>query len=424
MDSLTQTLESLRNRPVFCAYNANVDAIVDVNDDLEAALDPPHDEAVREVASPSDLATAIAETMAQGEGDERSITDECGEWLDAHVTPKERRVGGQAGIMADFLSVVGAEPIIYTYLLSSTQRAAFHDPDRIRFPVVEGDSLSFPQLSETTNAESTKTNWVFQFEPGTDFFETTATTATRFIGASRPEAFDLEIGDLADHAAALGAEVDCAILSGYHALKPRYADGTTAAEHIDSGRRFLEALASETAVQVEYGVTHDEALRERIVSEIAPLADVVGVDVRELGYLAGDLELSGPDDDIESRCETMRAIRDALGVSAVKLHARDYFVAVTDGYVDADHVREGFEFASVVAAAKAHHGRLTDGAQLEDGLSVTPTSEAVETVRTVTDETDVVAVPNRVFVDHASTVGIGDVVSCASFVLEQVQSQA
>jgi ADP-dependent phosphofructokinase/glucokinase len=426
MHALERHLEAVRDVSVLCAYNANVDAITDVGPELEATLESPHAGSVERVGSPSDLATAIVRSMAEGRGDEREITAALADWLGDHVEPDERRVGGQAGIMADYLTVVGGSPVLYAFLLSEDQKATFRHPSRIRVPVVAGSlpdgSLSLRPLTGVESTPSTKTNWVFEFERGAELFGTTATATTRCIAASRPEAFSLETGAIAAHAETLGERVDCAILGGYHALKREYVDGTTYADHLDRGREFLEALGRGTTVQIEYGVTHDEALRAAIVEEVVPAADVLGLDGGELDLLARDLGLRPPEPDVESRCEALRTIRDELGLSAVKLHARDYFVAVTDGYVAPEHVREGFRFAAIAAAAKANHGRLTDASQLEDGANVEPSPAGAESVERVADRADVVAVANRVFVDHASTVGIGDVVSCSSFALEQALS--
>ncbi|MFB6130311.1 MAG: ADP-dependent glucokinase/phosphofructokinase [Salinigranum sp.] len=421
MVALARHLAAIREAGVFCAYNANVDAIVDVDGDVEDALDPPHDRELDRIESPADLATAIVRTMERGEGDEIAAAESFEGWFGANLRADERRLGGQAGIMADFLSLAGATPILYTYLLSDAQRSTFRDPETVLFPVVDG-GLQFRPLSSAPTAAETKTNWIFEFDRGTRLFGTTATESTRLIAASRPEAFDLETGGLAAHARELGRRVDCAILSGYHSLKAEYADGTTDADHLESGRRFLSELGRETTVQVEYGVTHDEALREAIVERIAPLADVVSVDVRELGLLAADLGVGPPDDDVRAHRDALREVREALGVRAVKLHAREYFLAVTDGYLPPERVREGFRFAAVVAAAKATHGRLADPSQLDDGAAVEPSAAGAEAAAAVAEDADVVAVPNRVVEDETGTVGIGDVVSCSSFALEQALS--
>jgi len=423
MDDLSTCVETIRDTDVFCAYNANVDAIVEVDRALTTRLPPPGEDSPETLDTPEDLAAALSESMARGEGDERAITEALRIWLAGWLSPDERRIGGQAGIMSDFLSTVGAAPVIYTYLLSDEQKAAFSEPGAVRFPVVD-DGVSFVPLTAVPSDTVTKTNWIFEFRSGTRFFETTAAASTRFIGASRLEQFDLDIGPLGDRVEELATAVDCAILSGYHGLKPTYGDGTTSGDRLRDASEFVEALSSEIPVQVEYGVAHDEAVRRGIVEEIVPHADVVSVDTTELEYLAADLGIGPVADDIEARYDALGAIRARFDLSAAKLHAREYFLAVTDDYLPDAAVRDGFEFAAVVAAAKARRGSLASASDLEDGLAVEPSDGGRDQVARIEPTEDAVAVPNRVVPDPVGTVGIGDVVSCASFALEQATEQS
>lgn len=421
MTELDSSLDAIRGMGVFCAYNANVDAILRVDSDLEQLLPPPRGEPPGRLDSPVDLSSAIRRAMERGRGDEIPISTALGDWLEDTLTPEERRIGGQAGIMADFLSVSGASPILFTHLLSATQRQMFQRPEEVFFPVSES-GVSFVPLTAVPEAERTKTNWIFEFARDATFFETTAAETTRFIAASRPDEFTLDVGPLEGRASDLGDRIDCTILSGFHSLKHEYDDGTTYRDQLSNAREFVAELVEAAAVQVEYGVTHDAEIRQAITTEILPLVSVVSFDTGELHHLASDLGVDPAGDGIEQHLQTLRAIRAELDVPAVKLHATEYFLAVTADGVDHDAVRQGFEFAAVVAAAKARHGQIRDVATLEDGLDVAPSEEGVEQTALVGDASDAVAVPNRVYTGDVSTVGIGDTVSCASFVVEQART--
>jgi ADP-dependent phosphofructokinase/glucokinase len=425
-------LDIVAGHPVFVAYNANVDALVTVDEQIETVLDPPAGLASPPLDSPDDLSSAIWETMVTGDGNEMRITDAFGEWLAEHFDPRERRLGGQAGIVADVLSVLGAEPVVYTYLFSPTQRSMFTDPATVQFPVVADGDLAYRPASEVTNADRTKTNWIFEFAAEQAFHGTRAVTDSRLIAAARPEAFDLAVGDLEDHATAIGRDVECALLSGYHSLKAEYADGTTFGDHIQSGAAFLRRLqsAGDLTVQVEYGVTHIDPLRDAIHEQILPQADAVGVDRRELGMLAADLGVEVEADDIVGVYETAQAVRERLGVACLKLHETEYFLAVTDDYLEPEAIRAGFAFASVVAATRASLDGLEAADELQAGVD-TPLSvdgqEVVVNLAAALDvpisgpvlaTQDVVIHPNRVVEDPDSTVGLGDTVSAASFALE------
>lgn len=122
---LESDIATLRDCPLFVAYNANVDALVRVDERLEATLDPP-DEPPGEADPPDrlrskrDLATAITHTMATGEGDEIAMTGELTTQLESDLVADSRQLGGQAGIMTNLLTALGAAPIIYKRSRQST----------------------------------------------------------------------------------------------------------------------------------------------------------------------------------------------------------------------------------------------------------------------------------------------------------------
>ncbi len=192
---LERDLAALEELSVFVAYNANVDAIVRVAEELASFLDRPSDPGKTGPAKPleskRDLAAAIARTMAAGHGDEIAMTDAFAATLEAELKPD-----GQAGIMTNLLTALGTAPITYTYLLSERQLSMFDHPEAVRYPVLEDETVSYVSLPEAETAERTKINWVFEFREGDEFFGVRATGGSRFIAASRPPEFDLTAGDL------------------------------------------------------------------------------------------------------------------------------------------------------------------------------------------------------------------------------------
>jgi ADP-dependent phosphofructokinase/glucokinase len=436
-------LAAIADYPVYFAHNANVDAIERVDETLETALEPPQSDTWPEqLTTTEELARAISMTMASGHGDMLSMDEALAADLESRLQPDEQRLGGQAGIMADLLSLLGGDPILFTYMLSARQRALFERPAEIRFPVVEDGRLRFVPLTEVTNAERTKINWIFEFADGDTFFDATATVDSRFIAAARPEQFDLETGDLATVADQLGDAVGCALLSGYQSLKREYDDGTTFREHVASGREFLQQMnaGSDVTLQLEYGVTHKEPLRRAIIREIVPEMDAIGMDTRELQLLVEDVgllervgarQLDRHGRQIVKHYEQLDALLDRLPVACLKLHTTDYFLAVmTDDYLDPSHVRHGWAFAALVAASKATLGEIDRPRDLQIGLEYDYTPTGIEAINALADHlgvdapepalehSHVVAHPNRVVPDPVSTVGLGDSVAAANFVLE------
>jgi ADP-dependent phosphofructokinase/glucokinase len=442
---LEADVAALDGLPVFVAYNANVDAIVRVDEELESFLDRPDGPGERAPPSPldsrGDLATAITHTMAAGRGGEVAMTDRFAAKLESTLEPDGQQMGGQTGIMTNLVSSLGAAPITFTYMISERQLSMFEHPDAVRYPVVEGDRVRYVPLREAVNTERTKINWVFEFRDGDELFGVRATDDTRFIAASRPPEFDLVAGPLDDHVDQVGATVEGALLAGYHNLTR---------EHVESyervhrhARDVIRRLRSgdDPTVHVEYAVTHDEDLRESIYEWILPEADVVGADTHELTLLHDDAGVDAVADEptestpfevdeILRHYRMLTALREELGVGCIRLHAMEYHLAVMDSYLPPEAVRRGLQFAAVNAATKAARGEITSPEDLETGLTYEPSRkgrEAIELLAEHVGETaddgtlatpSVVACPNRVVEEPAGTVGIGDIVSSSSFVLE------
>ncbi|SFB76117.1 ADP-dependent phosphofructokinase/glucokinase [Halobiforma haloterrestris] len=443
---LEADVAALEDLPVFVAYNANVDAIVRVDAELESFLERPSDPGSELPSSPlestRELAAAIAHTMAAGRGDEIAMTDEFATTLESELEPDSQQMGGQAGIMTNLLTALNTAPITYTYLLSERQLSMFEHPEAVRYPAVEDGQVRYLPLPEAVDTDRTKINWVFEFRKGDEFFGATATADTRFIAASRPPEFDLTAGDLDEAIGQVGEDVDGALLAGYHNLTPDHVEDGYEETHRHA-REVLRRLrsGSDVDVHVEYAVTHDDDLRDSMYELILPEANVVGADTHELAMLHEDAGLDvvtdppseatpfEPDEILE-HYRMLEAAREDLDVDCLQLHAMEYHLAVMGSYHSPEALRRGLEFAAVNAATKAARGEITSPDDLETGLEYEPSEVGREAIELLADhlgetaedgvlETPTVAAcPNRVVDDPAGTVGIGDIVSSSSFVLE------
>ena len=448
---LESDIELLDGLAVFVAYNANVDAIVRVDEELESSLDRPSDPGEGSPPSPlaskEDLARAITHTMAAGRGDEVAMTDEFSATLEAGLEPDRQQMGGQAGIMTNLLTALGAAPITYTYMVSERQQSLFERPDAVRYPVVEDGSVSYVPIEEFVNTDRTKINWVFEFRVGDELFGVSATEDTRFIAASRPPEFDLTAGDLDETIDQVGAEVEGALLAGYHNLTPEHVEESYEETHRHA-RDVIRRLrsAGDLDVHVEYAVTHDDDLRESMYECILPEANVIGADTHELNLLYDDggFEVEGeePSDEtafdaseILTHYRMLSALREDLGIDCIRLHAMEYHIAVMEEYHPPEAVERGLEFAAINAAAKASRGTITAPEDLQTGLEYDPSERGREAIALLGEHLDepvdggtlvtptVVACPNRVVEEPAGTVGIGDIVSSSSFALDLARTR-
>ncbi|AXR81088.1 ADP-dependent phosphofructokinase [Natrarchaeobaculum sulfurireducens] len=443
---LEADIAALEGLPVFVAYNANVDAIVRVGEELESFLERPSDPGSELPSSPlhskRELAAAITHTMAAGRGDEIAMTDAFAATLEADLEPDSQQMGGQTGIMTNLLTALGTAPITYTYLVSDRQLSMFDHPDEIRYPTVDDGQVRYVPLPEAVNTDRTKINWVFEFRTGDEFFGVTAPEDTRFIAASRPPEFDLSAGELDEAIDQVGEAVDGALLAGYHNLTPAHVEDGYEETHRHA-REVIRRLrsGSDVDVHVEYAVTHDDDLRASMYEWILPEATVVGADTHELTILHDDAGLEVvaeppseatpfEPDEILDHYRMLEAVREELGVDCIQLHAMEYHLAVMESYHSPKALRRGLEFSAVNAATKAALGHISESADLETGLEYEPSAMGREAIGLLADHLGetadggvlttptVAACPNRVVDEPAGTVGIGDIVSSSSFVLE------
>jgi len=395
---LESDLRALEGVPVFVAYNANVDAVVRVDAELESALDRPTAPGERAPPSPltskRDLAAAITHAMAAGRGDEVAMADEFAAALESGLDPDVQQMGGQTGIITNLVSALGGAPIAYTYLLSDRQLSMFDHPSAVRYPAVENGRVALVPLREAPAADRTKIN------------------------------------------------VEGALLAGYHNLTPAHVDDGYA-ERLRHARDVLRRFRAggDPKVHVECAVTHDDDLREAIYELILPEANVIGADTNELAVLHDDAGIEAVDDEptdttpfggdeILTHYRMLSALREDLDVECIRLHAMEYHLAVMDSYLSPEAVLRGMKFAAVNAAAKAARGGITAPGDLETGLTYDPSTDGREAIERLAEHVDeaaddgelctptVVACPNRIVEDPAGTVGIGDVVSASSFALE------
>jgi hypothetical protein len=253
-----------------------VDAVVEVDETLESVLEHPQGTpgevpASDRPSSKRDLAAAITWAMQAGDGDERITTAELSAELEATLTADTMQMGGQAGIMTNLFASLGASPVVYTYLLSETQRSMLDRPESVRYHLVEDGLVWFVPVDDAPTTERTKMNWIFEFREGSELFGVRATGNTRFIAASRPPEFNLDAGALNDAIDQVGTRVDGALLAGYHNLTLENAEAGYE-ETLRHARDVLRRLRSEREipVHVEYAVTHDADLQRGITETILP----------------------------------------------------------------------------------------------------------------------------------------------------------
>ncbi len=439
-----EKLTELKDLSIFLAYNTNVDVITHIDDEFKDLFTEEEGKKAKKqepklLEDKVDLLTAVFDCMEKGQGNEIQITDKnFRNWLENNLTTERKRLGGQAGIMSNLLSKLGCETILYTTNLSEEQASLFEANDKLKFPHVENNKLKLDHPSECYREIPTKKNWIIEFFEDQELFGVQAEENSRFIASSSYRHENLELGEVEGKVEELAESVDCMILAGYHNLLKEYPDGTTWKDHLNSAKEFLRRIKDvkpEINVQIEFSAIHRKELREAILKEVVPLADILSFDPNELELIQKDMNITKKVPKPEEPYKLSKALEklvEKLDVSGVSMHTHYYYMSVSRGYIDPEFIKEGFKFARDAAWTKAS-GRELRPENLAKAEEVEPSEKGKEYRRSLADsvqdqklaatgvhrdEFDIVMVPNKLYEDPELTVGLGDVVSSTSFAVE------
>ncbi|MFB6076163.1 MAG: ADP-dependent glucokinase/phosphofructokinase [Candidatus Aenigmatarchaeota archaeon] len=439
-----KTQDLLKKLTLFVAYNTDVDEIYEINENFEKLFSKEEYEEARKrdpvsIEEKVDLLAGLLKSMKNNDAEELPIYNKkVHSFLKNNLKPQTERMGGQAGIMSNLLSILGCKVIVYTELLSNKQAEMFADNQRIFYPLAN-DILHFKRPQDCASRMKTKKNWIFEYKKGNKIFETEAKGNNRFVAASRPEEIKIEVGKLQKHAEALSKECDCAILSGFHDLKEDYKDGTTYLDHLKNSKKFIKRMKvgnPDLKIQIEFASTPDRQMRKDILKVIVPEANCLSMDRSEMISVLEILENNETEeiDSVEEYFEGLKNILQGTGIECVKIHTLHYFMTINNGYIEPEFIKKGLEFARKLAYIKAREGNVESidsvntvndndisqkGIRERERLSnYLGNNELTKKGLIKNTDYNLIMIPTKLVENPEETVGIGDVISSGSFALE------
>lgn len=443
-------LDEARKLSMFTAYNANVDAIVYLTgetvqrliDELGAGeVRKKMEEFPRQIEEPIDFVARLVHALKTGKPMAVPlVNEELHGWFDSHFRYDVERIGGQAGIIANLLANLDFKRVIfYTPHLPKRLAVMFSPRGNLFYPVVENGRLIFrdPRESYREN-DPLKVNRIFEFRAGTTFKlgnETiTVPYSGRFIVSTRFESIRVYTEpELKRFLPEIGLQVDGAILSGYQGIKLRYSDGRDANYYLREAKRDILLLKREKEVKVhlEFASIQSRELRKKVIYNLFPLVDSVGMDESEIAYVLNALGYSKLADRIftYNRIEDTvlggKILIDEMNLEVLQVHTIYYlmYIAHADNPLSEEDLRRSLELATTLAAARASLGEIRSPEDFKAGLRI-PYNERGEYVklrfeeakrRLRTREYKVVIIPTRLVEKPVSTVGLGDTISTGAF---------
>jgi ADP-dependent phosphofructokinase/glucokinase len=348
---------------ILCGYNVNIDSVYRISgaeisellsafersEILEKIENPPG-----KILSESDFAAGLAYCMKNGCGAEWLVLEQAVfEFLKNRYFEKSLvRMGGNAGIMANALSELGASRVVPNVAVPSKTQLSLFSEKAVYFPDAYPDAYPDASLQkegnpgeEPGNNTSASLNnqdpihFVFDFSEGETFSlygtEVRVPRENRFIATCDHLNFRLFTSPAFEsYAMKHAGEMDGALISGFHLLLDTYPDGSTYKELIEnsfSRLREWKAKNEKLRVHVEFGHFASREIANSVFLKSAEISDSIGMNEDELamfnnlheipaeGLLHMEAEATG-----KAACK----LASLYGLGKLFIHTREFILAV------------------------------------------------------------------------------------------------
>lgn len=415
-DIWRQKYQEIAERPgigefqVLTGFNANIDRTIDFGE-LDWNLDV-EAEKKEKVNNKEDVKKVLKHAIENSENLEVDATN-----LNLKFDQGVQSVGGQAGIMANFLSGLNGSVTFYTPFLS--QELAERIDERVLHPYFDKE-FSLKNVRDAANTDRTKENIIIEFKKP---------KSGRLILSDKLRGFGPYFrSGIADNIEMIDENIEGALLGGFQNVK-----GNKEVK-IEKSRRQLNKLESRTHIEL---ADSDKELYKVIGTEIIPEADSIGMDETEALKLAAISDKDYSDNlKMGEAFDLMKDLIDETGLSRCHLHTYRYHLVVTgDDYpIKKDEILQGMMFGEISAITCATKGDIPDindyghldfesmhiknldeFEHFEDFFGL---EEFVETGKAEVDGYNVCAIPTLIHENPKRLVGMGDLISSGAFAYE------
>lgn len=301
---------------ILCGYNVNIDSVYRVSGiEISELLDNfERTEIIEKIENPpgkilskSDFVAGLAYCMINGCGAEWLVLEGAVfEFLkNRYFEQSLVRMGGNAGIMANALSQLGASRVIPNVAV----------PSKIQLSLFSGKSIYFPGLTtegkkesklESEEADSKETDpeeninnvscsqdpihFVFDFSKGDTFSlygtEIIVPRENRFIVTCDHLNLRLYVNPAFEkYALEHASEINGALISGFHLLLKNYSDGSSYEAVLEKTLRQLKRWKAENEklrIHLELGHFASREIANSVFLEFAAISDSIGMNEDEL----------------------------------------------------------------------------------------------------------------------------------------------
>jgi len=395
---------------VLTAFNANIDRTIkleELNWNLKAEA-----EKLESVENLEDIKKVLNYCVENSKNLEVDASN-----FNGSINQGKLNIGGQAGIMANFLSGLDGSVTFYTPFLS--EQLAEKIDERVLHPYFENEFM-LKNVRDSANTDRTKENIIIEFsEP----------KSGRLILSDKLRGFGPYFrSGIEDNIELIDQNIQGALFSGFQNVT-----GNKELK-IEKSRQQLAKIKSKKHIEM---VDCSKELFHLIGDKILPHVDSVGLDENEASQLAevADKEVSEPLH-IGEAFDLFKNLIEDTELERCHLHTYRYHLIVAKNNYDLDltHMRDGMLFGEIAAIKSADLGRIPELDDF-DGLSFDEVhvksldefeefedffdlENFTETGMAEIDDFKVAAVPTLIHENPERLVGMGDLISSGAFAYE------
>lgn len=448
-ESVPEQLAKLKEIPsAATAFNANIDAILKISGTRLKAILVENNISANELTEiklsgfkkPSDVLIGIVKCFSRGIAEEW-VTEDINiyNWMAKNLGYDHLQMGGQGGIIANALALLGVNKVI-AHTNSHPKQQADQFLDLPNLLAIDADNNLRPASQISREKDIPLIHWIIEFDKGDSFVLDGITfscpKSNRFIATYDPLNMRLVMNE--GFISYLNQnKVNYLLMSGFHPLL-RHMGGLELVENAVPVIQKWKQANPDMILHLEIASTQDVAIRQAIIEKIAPLADSIGLNEREtidLLEITGQNALAERAEKETNSCNLFEAImflKNKLNAKRIQLHMFGLYLTLQDSRFpfSPEQNLKGMMTAAVVSSSKAFNGEL---AKYEDvsktyGLPVSDQGlkelsalaeklgkpELLETGICEIGDICVSAVPTIIIEKPKTLVGMGDTISSVS----------
>lgn len=446
---VSEQLDKLKQIPsAATAFNANIDAIIKLSGEQlkelilknQISVDELTDITLSLFRKPTDVIIGIVKCFSRGIAEEWVTEDyNVYQWMEKSLGYDRLQMGGQGGIIANALALLGINKVIaHTNSHPKLQAEQFLDLPNL-FAIDDNGNLC--KATEISRKNDTPLiHWIIEFDKNDSFTLNgktfTCPKSNRFIATYDPLNMKLVMNQ--GFVSYLNnTNVDYLLMSGFHPL----LSSNQGSELIKNAVPIIEQWKKKNPnmiVHLEIASTQDKIIRHDILKEIAPLAQSVGLNERETIDL---LEIMGRNDLAEkieketnssNLFEAILFLKKTLKVQRIQLHMFGLYLTLQDERFkfSPEQNLKGMMTAAVVSSSKAYNGEISKYEDIAKTLGMRVADQGLKELETLSQNLNksellttglceidgyyLSAIPTILIDKPKTLVGMGDTISSVS----------